>query len=119
MSDAGYRDDREALRARVEELEAKLASVGGCAEDLSVGPSSECPACGIEAVGRFVEAKRDGVDVETVVGRDPSSPLPWPTACSAGARVEIGWFHRCSRKDRHFHETCNACGHKWLSAFSG
>lgn len=120
MADGGYRDDSATLRSRVEELETLLEAErqrnrGDARRD--DGPATVCPACGIEVLDRSVDAIKDGEKTRSVVGRSPDSPLPWPKACTPLARVKIGWFRRCKETGGHFHESCVACGHRWLTAF--
>jgi hypothetical protein len=69
------------------------------------GPRAECPACG---TSRWA--------------RDHDNQAPFiVSATRAVACRGAGWFRRffmggCERRDLHLHQSCTACGAKWMCA---
>lgn len=78
-------------------------------EPLDPGPAQKCKACG---TARSTELDRWYSPLLI-------KALTVPSACSPGARVWVGLFHRCKVPGSHLHEECRACGHRWLTAFAG
>jgi hypothetical protein len=77
------------------------------AETLPPGPTKQCPACKTK---RLTYSDGD---------HNPTSKLAKPRACCADKRVSLGWFSKCQVGGAHLHESCENCGHEWLSAFGG
>ena len=75
-------------------------------EPLPIGPSAKCPACKTK---RLTYSDGD---------HNPQSKLPAPRACTAQNRVRISWFRSCQESGAHLHESCDNCGHSWLSLFA-
>lgn len=86
-------------------------------EALPVGPCAKCVACGALAIGEFQRFRAE--EERVLVRRAKESPLPWPRSCTPARRVSTGIFRRCKVDGSHLHESCENCGHEWLSAFGG
>lgn len=81
------------------------------AEPLDPGPAQKCKACGRSeyATSRYTNGSV----------RTKAQALEEPRACTPGARIRTGFFHRCKEPGEHLHEHCRACGHRWITAFAG
>ncbi len=114
MADGGYRDERETLRARVEELQAEIKAMRAEARRppaMPVGPAKKCRACGQSQV--IVERwSRDNTPKKL------GPALRNPRACTPTHRIRFGWFRKCRESGEHLHEECRVCDAKWLSAFA-
>lgn len=120
MADGGYRDDREALRTRVEELEAMLKTSEADRRALAIkletsgsnlpkGPAKRCRGCGAANIEQYY------YNSNTIRFTEPA--LAHPRACSASRRLGF-LFWKCREPGDHLHEHCQACGYRWLSSIA-
>lgn len=115
-----YRSDREALLARVRELEAEVESLTGKSETFEW--QRACPRCGTRRLhGKQVEIN----DWENVVCFDLG--VTPPKHCKGfwrrlGCWLAHAWGFGSPRgklpydrwRKPHFHQRCTACGARWV-----